>query len=143
MSGVKYANLPNYTAEGSLRLSNGTTLNLNGKTVREEFQGYIVSQCWTNQLGANDTDAGAGIVMSSFLEPPTVTITFADKSQETYNAPVVTARAVPGLPPYILLNYSLLSVPPNPWFGHHLNPRAGVFFDCMNPQGDLTIYVSQ
>lgn len=140
---VKYSNPMNYTAEGSVILSNGTLLNVDGKTVREELQISSLPSCW-NSLNTNNTTPGQPTVGTLWV-PPTVSVTFPDRSQQVYNAPNVTAKyeGTPGTSgATIWLSYTITS-PPNPWFGLHMNPQAGISFDCTSPQGALTVYVSR
>ena len=136
---VAYSNPENYTAKGSVTLSNGTSLNLTGKIVRVEIAFDLRNQCWTNALGANITAPGQGITY--YMSPliPTITVTFADKNHEIFNAQNVTAR-YEGTE--IWLTYAWQGNLANPWFGQHMNPQAGIFFDCMSPQRGLTVYVS-
>ncbi len=140
---VKYSNPMDYTAQGSVRLSNGTVLNVDGKTVREEFQISSLPGCW-NSLDTNNTATGQPHYGTLWI-PPTISVAFPDRSQQVYNAPDVTAQyeGTPGIPgATIWLSYTITS-PPNPWFGLHTNPQAGIFFDCTSPQGALIVYVSQ
>lgn len=140
---VKYSNPMDYTAQGSVRLSNGTVLNVDGKTVRVELQISSLPGCWSS-LDANNTAPGQPHYGTLWI-PPTILVTFPDRSQQVYNAPTVTARyeGTPGMPgATIWLSYTIAS-PPNPWFGLHANPQAGIFFDCTSPQGALTVYVSE
>lgn len=145
--GVEYSNPENYTAKGSVRLSNGTSLNLNGEIVRVGMTFNIQNQCWSNALGANSTAPGQGQVFYFSLPGiPTIAITFADKSHETFNAPNVTARyeGEPGMPgTEIWLTYAWQGNLANPWLGQHTSPQAGIFFDCISPQNGLTVYVSE
>jgi len=144
---VSYSNTANYTAKGSVKLSNGTTLNLNGKTVREELAFDVTLKgpgCWTNPVGTNSTGSGQ-LFSFSFPAIPTIVITYADKSHETFNAPNVTAlfEGEPGMPgTEIWLTYAWQGSLANPWLGQHTHPQAGIFFDCMSPQNGLTVYVS-
>jgi len=142
MTGVSYSNLTNYTAEGSVKLTNGTTLDLNGKTVRVAVSFSIPKDCQPSLTSADNETSG---MLVSWVMPPMITITFGDGSHETYNGSNVTARYDGGLgypSATVWLTYTSQTDLPNPWFGPHTNPQAGVFLNCMSPQSDLTIYVS-
>jgi ArsR family transcriptional regulator len=139
--GVAYSNPANYTAKGLVRLSNGTSLNLTGKIVGVGIDFNLLNECWASMPMANLSAPGQGIVYYTTLPLiPTIAITFADRSHEIFDAPNVTAR-YEGTE--IWLTYAWKGNIANPWFGQHMNPQAGIFFDCMSPQRGLTVYVSE
>jgi len=142
-AGVKYSNPMDYTAQGSVRLSNGTVLNVDGKTVRVEIQISSLPDCW-NSLDTNNTAPGQPRYGTLWISP-TVSVTFPDRSQEVYNAANVTAQyeGSPGTRGATIWLSKTIASPPNPWFGLHTNPQAGIFFDCTSPQGALIVYVSE
>ena len=102
-----YSNPLNYTYAGSVRLTNGTLLNLSGKTVMFEEANL------------------------NFL--PGFALTFPDgfvATHQQYNltARYLTARYGYTIPTY-LLTYTGIWPIVNPWFTQHDNIRAGVFWD--------------
>jgi DNA-binding HxlR family transcriptional regulator len=114
-----YSNPKNYTYAGSVRLTNGTLLNLNGKTVMFDM--------------ANDT------LLPGFA------LTFPDGSVATHQQYTLTARYDYTIPGY-LLTYAGIWPITNPWFTQHDNVRAGVFWNITNTtefilSPTLTIYV--
>jgi len=130
---LSYSNPANYIFKGSVRLSNGTTLDLNGKVVMIEMQGWLSH--WLTS--ANSTTPGYGTVMLT-----EIAVSFPDGSHETFNGFNVSARYGGYNGTEVWLTYAFQPNPANPWFGEHRSPQAGVFWNYASPQNDLTIYVS-
>ena len=126
---ISYSNPANYTAQGSVRLSNGTLLDLAGKTVRVAEAGFAI-----NFPGGNVTGVRYGTVMTTGIA-----IRFQDNSREIYNGYNLTASS-PGST--IWLTFTWQPNLANPWFGQHKNPQAGVAWDYLSSQNDLVILVS-
>jgi len=116
-----YSNPSNYTYAGSVRLSNGTLLNLTGKTVVVEMTGYIA-------------DPGVG-----------VSITFPDRTQVIHPGFNLTAwhqNAYNSITtPVYVLTYTLFPVAP-PWFTQHGGLSAGFFVNTTSLTFPLTFYVT-
>jgi len=119
MPGVDYSVPSNYTYAGSVRLTNGTQLNLNGKTVRIE--------------GVNVT------LLPGFA------ITFPDGFVVVCPTHNVTASYDSGLRVYWLTFTGILP-PANPWLTQHDNIQAGVSWrspsSCLNGNVTNTCYLS-
>jgi DNA-binding transcriptional ArsR family regulator len=126
-----YSNPENYTGQGSVRLSNGTLLNLNGKTVQVELTGFLVEP-----PSGNGTEVHYGSVMTT-----EVAITYPDGSHETYNGFNLTASSESGTIWLTFAWHLNLSIA-NPWFGQHRNPQVGIIWDYLSPQNDLVLLVS-
>ena len=126
---INYSNSANYTAQGSVRLSNGTVLDLAGKTVRAAEAGFAI-----NFPSGNVSGVRYGTVMTTGIA-----IRFPDNSREIYNGYNLTASS-PGST--IWLTFTWQPNLANPWFGQHRNPQAGVAWDYSSSQNNLVILVS-
>jgi len=127
--GSSYSNPSNYTFRGSVLLTNGTLLNLSGKTVMIEF-------------------ANVSIWFDAFVG---VSLAFPDGYQTFH--PLLNATAKyearydfingAGVGPAYWLTYSSLSSLANPWFTQHINTRAGLLFNFSPTYGTAwTLYVN-
>ena len=126
-----YSDPSKYTFDGSVRLSNGTLLNLTGKTV--EITLHFKFPSFLLQNGT-----------AQFFAPtPAVLVSFPGGEREVYDGWTLTASNVPASMniPYehVLLNETDLSEVANPWFTAHTGAQAGVLW---NDSSDLTFYVS-
>jgi DNA-binding HxlR family transcriptional regulator len=131
-----YSNPGNFTYAGSVRLSNGTLLNLTGKTVVIEMNGGLFQR----------TGAGNGTIVYGTILYTGIDISFRDGGHETFNGFNIAARLqhaynlIPG--PVYVLTYTYHPSSLNPWFGSHRNPQVGVFWNYTSNQNALTLYVS-
>jgi hypothetical protein len=107
-----YSNPINYTFSGVVRLSNGTLLDLSGRSV------YIV--------------------MTGIEQPFAIGITFPDGSHEVYHKVNITASYSQ---PHYYLHYTYEPPVANAWFTQHKSPQAGVFWNSTYVE-TLTFYVS-
>jgi hypothetical protein len=102
-----YSNPANFTYSGSVRVSNGTLLNLTGKSVEIQMNG--------------------GGILSDIV------VSFPGGQTEVYGRYTLTAVNFPGdqnIPHrYVLLNLTDYLPPVNPWFTVHNAPRAGIFWN--------------
>ncbi len=110
-------NVINYTYAGPVRLTNGTLISLDNKTVIEQMM---------------------------FL-PFGMSVTFPDGSQVTHPGFNVTARLLPAndvlTRSVVYLTYSSLPVGGNPWFAQHGSLRAGLFMNFTSYAYPVTLYV--
>jgi Helix-turn-helix domain len=134
-------NVNNYTYAGPVRLTNGTLLSLNGKTVMEEMTGasfQVVSVQVANGNGS------AFHYLGAFIPPLGMSVAFPDGSQVTYPGFNVTARLLPAndvlTKPVVYLTYASMPVA-NPWFAQHGSLRAGLFLNFTNSAYPVTLYV--
>jgi len=129
-------NQVNYT--GPLRLTNGTVLNLYGKTAVVNLTGFFI-------LGPVESENGSLIQHTGFPYPG-VSITFPDGSQVVHQAFNITAihqnaYNLIARPVYIL-SFTYLPDVPNPWLTHHANTYAGIYWNATNSYWPLTLCVS-
>jgi len=127
-----YSDPSKYIFFGSVWLSNGTLLNLTGKTVEIGYH-FRFPTLSTIQYG----------IPSSTGAPPTsMLIAFPGGEREVYYGWTVTASNLPSsqnIPyPHVFLNETNLSDVANPWFSEHTGPQAGVLY----MGNGLTFYVS-
>jgi DNA-binding transcriptional ArsR family regulator len=129
-----YSNPSQYTFYGSVRLSNGTLLDLTGKTVVIGFSGG----------NAPMATQGNGTVNYTTVPQFGVAVSFPGGNREVWDGFAVTAVNIPGdvniAHPYVLLNVTFAQVVLNPWFTDHTDPQAGVLWNTTS--GHLTFYVS-
>jgi len=123
--------LPNGRLEGSVRLSNGTLLNLNGKEVSMGAAGgpgmsISIASMQNHTLSA------------VYYTPIGVSLTFPDGTKVVHTNFNVVANVSGGS---YDLTYMILPVV-NPWFTLHGNTSAGFFVDHIPPYTPLTLYVS-
>ena len=115
----------NYTYAGSVRLTNGTLLDLNGKTVMLQMTLQVV---------------GPGTIF-----PIGMSVTFPDGNQITFPGYNVTARLLPAndvlKKPVMYLTYSSFLAGANPLFAQHGSFHAGLFRNFTNPAYPMTLYV--
>ena len=129
---LSYSNPSQYTFYGSVRLSNGTLLDLTGKTVQVELIGGSV------KIATNAT--------VNYTEVPQVgvAVSFPSGNREVWHGFTVAAVNIPGdynIPhPYVLLNVTYAQLVLNPWFTQHTGPQGGVLWN--GTSGLLTFYVS-
>jgi hypothetical protein len=128
-----YSDPSQYIFSGSVRLSNGTLLNLTGKTVMIEIDGGESSI-----LGHNGT-----MYYGTSLESA-VAVSFPGGDREVYNGFAITAVNIPSsynIPhPFVMLNCTYSPPVVNPWFTEHTAPQAGVLWNYTD--NELTFYVS-
>ena len=153
-----YSNPSNYTYSGSVRLTNGTLLDLNGKTVIVEMTGFAIlvpsqsSQTFTvngneSVIVGNGTIIGTR-VLSNYFTVITVgmSVTFPDGTQVTHLGFNVTARWQNTYNlithPVVVLTVTTLPAIVNPWFTQHAGLRAGLVLNTTNSAYPLTLYVS-
>jgi len=114
-----YSDPSKYIYFGSVRLSNGTLLNLTGKSVEISTSGRF-----------------------PFFS--SVAVSFPGGVGEVYNGYSVAAVNMPAdynLPyEHVLLNVTYHAPAANPWFTQHAHPQAGVLWNSTGDQ--LTFYVS-
>lgn len=137
-------NTRNYTYAGSVRLTNGTLLNLTGKTVIEQETGF----CY---FASNGNSTGEPLCY------PTVgmSVTFPDGSQAVYAGYNLTAQHQNGNPtiintlptPVYVLTYGMWPPMSSPWFTQENGLAAGFFFNARAFVTDVgapavTLYVS-
>lgn len=131
----------NYTYAGSVRLTNGTLLDLNGKNVTVLYIEGPVQVANVNGSGLHSII----LFRTTMFTPIGVSVTYPDGSQVTHPGFNVTAKLLPAndvlIKPVVYLNYSSLPVEANPWFAQHGSLRAGLLMNFSNPQ-PLTLYVS-
>jgi DNA-binding HxlR family transcriptional regulator len=157
---INYSNPNDFTYAGSVRLTNGTLLNLNGKTVMVEMTGLgLTVQVKTGQTFAGNgsltlTGPGAGNWSFMVTQPHYFTIipsvgmsfTFPDGSQVTHTGFNVTARWQHAYNlithPVVVLTVTTLPAIVNPWFTQHAGLRAGLSLNITNSAYPLTLYVS-
>ncbi len=120
--GNSYSDPAKYIFAGSVKLSNGTLLNLTGRTV--EIQLHMESPYGPNQ--------------------PTVIVSFPVGEREFYDRFNVTAVNIPAdmniSYEHVLLNVTYASLVAAPWFTKHVGPQAGVLWDYRSNL--MTFYVS-
>ena len=133
---TSYTDPRDYIFQGSVRLSNGTLLDLTGKTVQIQMSVGVIP-------GSTVTNATAGHYSSS-VAFNAMRIRFQDGTKEVYNKFSINASYIFGdlsIPrPHFLLNFAYHPPLVNPWFTQHLNPSAGLFWDYTN--NVLRFYVS-
>lgn len=127
---ITYSNPANYIAQGTVRLSNGTLLDLNGKTVMLEEVGFPI-----RFLSGNYT----GVISYGTTMATEIAIRFPDNTHEIYNGFNLTASSQGGT---IWLTTTWHPNLANPWFGQHRNPQADIIWDDLSPQNNLVILVS-
>ena len=119
-----YSNPSNYTFRGSALLTNGTLLNLNGKTVVIEMVNVTIGLFGT--MG--------------------VSLTFPDGYQAVHPVLNATARHQNAFneiaTPVVVLTYTSLPSLVNPWFTQRAGDSAGVLFDAATG-ASWTLYVSE
>jgi len=134
-AGESYTDPRNYTFYGSVSLSNGSLVNLSGKSVRITYSGFLIQD-----LG-NTTSTG---IRYGTWMTDSMAIKFQDGSQEVYDKFSIAASYIYGdigFPrPYSMLYVTYHQPVPNPWFTQHVNPNAGVFWNYTSNR--LTFYVS-
>jgi hypothetical protein len=134
-------NANNYTYVGSVRLTNGTLLSLNNKTVIQQMTFQIV-ELIRAVYGNGSVTHYLGITVS----PMGMSVTFPDGSQVTHPGFNVTARLLPAndvlTKPVVYLTYTSLPAGGNPWFAQHGSLRAGLFMNFTNSAYPMTLYVS-
>lgn len=121
-----YSDPSKYIFYGSVRLSNGTSLNLTGKAVEITTSGFTIS------METRGTFSSA------------VVVSFPTGESEVYNGYTITAvnfRATMNIPyEHVLLNVTYHPLAVDPWFTKHTNPQAGVLYSYVSDE--LTFYVS-
>ena len=128
-----YSDPTHYIYGGSVRLSNGTLLNLTGKTVGIEvnFAANVISS------------VNGKVNYTTFLESG-VAVSFPGGDREVWNGYTVTAANSPGSLniPHSFVQLNVTYTPPvsNPWFTGHTGPQAGVLWNYTSDES--TFYVS-
>jgi len=125
-----------------VRLTNGTFLNLTGKTVVETQLGFCDTANATT--GFNEVLNFSSGVHFLYCEPGVgMSITYPDGSQTVYPGFNLTARhqnayGTIATPVYVL-TYTILPSPVSPWFTQHDGVTAGFSRNATSP---ITLYVS-
>jgi len=134
---LTYSNPINYTSQGSVWLTNGTLVDLTGKTVMTELRGFC--EVFTNSTGATQTPPGIGYCLPGVG----MSLVFPDGTQVVHPGFNVTARNqnvyTPYMAPVYILTYTTLPTTPAPWFTQHEGISAGFSENITAP---LTLYVS-
>ena len=134
----------NYTYTGSVRLTNGTLLNLTGKTVILQETGSCYFASISNSTGEPLCYPNVGM-----------SVTFPDGSQVLYSGFNLTAQHQNGNPtiintlptPVYILTYAMWPPMNGPWFTQHAGLAAGFVFNArafvtnVGPPA-VTLYVS-
>ena len=136
-----YYDPSNYTYAGSVRLTNGTLLDLSGKAVMVEIANETCRAIQTingNSTGVHYGYCDPGVGMS---------ITFPDGSQVAHPGFNLTARHQDGydtLYDVYVLTYSMLPPTNSPWFAQRDGITAGFFVNAttISPTFGSTLYVS-
>jgi len=133
---LTYSNPINYTYQGSVWLTNGTLVDLTGKTVMTGMSGFC-------EVVTNSTGASVQYALGYCLPAVGMSIVFPDGTQVVRPGFNVTVRNqnvyTPYMPPVYILTYTTLPSTPTPWFTQHEGISAGFFENVTAP---LTLYVS-
>jgi hypothetical protein len=137
-------NANNYTYDGPVRLTNGTLLSLNNKSVvieRIQMTFQVVEL-----IQAVYGDGSVTHYLGVTHLPMGISVTFPDGSQVIRPGFNVTARLLPAndvlTKAVVYLTYESLPADGNPWFVQHAGLRAGFLMNFTNPAGPYTLYVN-
>ena len=133
-----YCYSTNLTFECSVRLSNGTVLDLAGKTVGMSINGMLA------RVESNQTAPGGSSGFTGTALDDSVVVSYPDGAHEAFNGFNLTANYQSGYngftTPIVVLTYSFNPPVANPWFGVHGNPKVGINWD--SSRNGFVLYVS-
>ena len=127
-----YSNPNNFTFAGSVKLTNGTLLNLEGKTVVITLMSSFPTNVSLTPGNFFFYPVGMSIAFPNGGRAADLNFNVTAKYQHAYNE-------IPT--PVYILTYTTWAAP-NPWFTQDGNLRVGLFVNATSPEFPLALYVS-